>query len=375
MKPPPRPALADGVVTLRAHRPEDVDDVLRQCLDPQMQRWTQVPVPYERHHAEEFVAGRDAAWQAGTELSFAVEEAGRFAGTVDVRPRGDGTADVDYALAPWARGRGVMTRSLRTVLPWAFERLGLGTVHWTAHVGNWAGRRVAWALGFTVEGTVRAFAPHRDGPRDAWVGSLARGDERAPRHPWREATWMAGDGVVLRPLRDGDAPRIVEACADPRTAHWLSNLPVPYRESDARDHLRTSREDMAGGESVRWVVADPDDDRLLAHISLFGLRRDGGTGEIGYWAHPAARGRGMVTEAARLVSDHALRPLADGGLGLRRVLIRAAEGNRASRWVARSAGFAESGRDRAGYRLRDGTVDDDVRYERVAAHLAGGGGR
>src|SRR4051794_41886411 len=54
--PPWAPTLTDGVVTLRAHRPDDADRVVAQCRDPLMQRWTSVPVPYERRHAEEWLA-------------------------------------------------------------------------------------------------------------------------------------------------------------------------------------------------------------------------------------------------------------------------------------------------------------------------------
>ena len=39
------PTLTDGVVTLRAHRPEDVDEIFVQGSDPVMQQWTTVPVP------------------------------------------------------------------------------------------------------------------------------------------------------------------------------------------------------------------------------------------------------------------------------------------------------------------------------------------
>ena len=52
--------------------------------------------------------------------------------------------------------------------------------------------------------------------------------------------------------------------------------------------------------------------------------------EIGYWAHPAARGRGVMTEATRLVARHTLLPYEDGGLGHHRVSLRAAAGNAAS---------------------------------------------
>jgi RimJ/RimL family protein N-acetyltransferase len=51
------------------------------------------------------------------------------------------------------------------------------------------------------------------------------------------------------------------------------------------------------------------------------------------------------------------------------VLIRAAAGNVASRAVAERAGFRHVGVDRAGERLRDGTVHDFVRYDLLAAEL------
>ena len=56
---------------------------------------------------------------------------------------------------------------------------------WRAVVGNWPSRRVAWRAGFRIEGTLRAELVHRDRVRrDAWVGTLLRGDPRAPNEPW-----------------------------------------------------------------------------------------------------------------------------------------------------------------------------------------------
>jgi RimJ/RimL family protein N-acetyltransferase len=43
---------------------------------------------------------------------FAIAYGGRFAGSVDLRFDGIGGAEVGFGLAPWARGKGVMTRAL-----------------------------------------------------------------------------------------------------------------------------------------------------------------------------------------------------------------------------------------------------------------------
>ncbi len=118
--PPYAPTLTDGVVTLRGHREDDTDAVVAQCNDPESIRWTTVPVPYERHHAQEWIRSRRTEWDLGRYLGFAVETDGRFCGSVDLRPDGQGAAALGYGLGPWARGRGLLDRSLRLLLPWGF---------------------------------------------------------------------------------------------------------------------------------------------------------------------------------------------------------------------------------------------------------------
>src|SRR6478609_1350618 len=170
------PTLTDGAVTLRAHRPDDIEEIVRQGQDARMQEWTTVPAPYERHHAEVFATElMPQGWLSPTGTKgFAIEalDGGqpRFAGTVDFRPDAQGGAEVGFGVAPWARGRGVMTAALRLGLGWAFEAMDLEVVHWRANVGNWASRRVAWACGFTFEGTVRSLLAQRGERRDGWIG-------------------------------------------------------------------------------------------------------------------------------------------------------------------------------------------------------------
>lgn len=43
-------------LTIRALVDTDVDWICAACQDPDIQRWTSVPVPYTRAHAEDFVA-------------------------------------------------------------------------------------------------------------------------------------------------------------------------------------------------------------------------------------------------------------------------------------------------------------------------------
>ena len=365
--PPWAPTLTDGVVRLRPHDLGDVEAVLAQCRDRQTQRWTRVPVPYERHHAVEWLTSRRRDWEDGRILSLAVD-AGGFCGTVDLRPDGEGGAHLGYGLGPWARGRGLLERALRLLLPWAFEMLRLEVVHWEAVAGNWPSRRAAWRVGFRVEGTVRGWVAQRGVRYDAWIGSLRRTDPLEPAHAWLDVPRVEGRRVRLRPYRDGDLARAVEACSDAVTRQWLAQLPSPYTRQDALAHLEQLAEDAAEGRSLCWAVAAADDDRLVGEIALFGLA--GRSCEVGYWTHPAERGRGNTAEAVRLAARHALLPVDVGGLGRPRLVLRAAAGNAASRRVAERAGFRPAGLDRQAELLGDGTTDDLVRFDLVPEELA-----
>jgi RimJ/RimL family protein N-acetyltransferase len=372
--PPAVPRLSDGTVTLRRHTEADVPALLEQALDPVSVRWTTVPVPSTEETSRTYALDViPAGWEHDTEWAFAVEApdehgVGRFAGTVSLRNRDAGRAEIAFGAHPWARGRGVMARALELMLAWGFEEKQLSTVIWWANKGNWASRKLAWRLGFAHSGTVRRWLPQRGELLDAWVGELLRDDVRLPRHPWLEVPRIVGEGVVLRAHRPADAQRVLEACSDERTAYWLGQMPQPYTLEMAEEYVDSRKEALATGKGVHWAVADADTDELLANISLFDLKL-GREGEIGYWTHPAARGHGVMTQACGLVLRHGFVDEADGGLGLARIMIYAAEGNTASRRVIEANGFTETGRERLGTRLRDGTLVDTITYDMLRAEL------
>jgi RimJ/RimL family protein N-acetyltransferase len=177
---PPEPLepaeITAGRLHLRPWQPDDVDEVLAACQDLELQRWTRVPVPYRREDAERYVRElAPAGWSSGTAAHFAVLDAttARLLGSISLMGITEGAAEVGYWAVRQARGQGVMTEALGVVCRWGFAALGLGRVTWLAHVGNDASRRVAEKAGFVVEGTLRAYLPHRGGERrDAWIAGL-----------------------------------------------------------------------------------------------------------------------------------------------------------------------------------------------------------
>ena len=320
MPPTTAPTLTDGPVTLRHPRESDVQGSWEQCQDPLSQQWTTVPIPYSHADARDFILGFvPGAWESDKEWGFVVEVEGRYCGHITLRNEGNRRAEIAYGSHPWVRGSGHMEHALRMLLDWGFREKDLATVIWLANVGNWASRRVAWRLGFSFEGTLRQWLPHRGELRDAWAGTLLADDPREPQRRWIDEAVLEGAGVRLRAFREGDAARVVEACRDERTRAWLGDLPSPYDEEAALSFIRGRTGVRARGDGLSWAVADPASDELLGSVGLFDLTDDLAYGEVGYWTHPAARGRGVMTAAVGLVLDARLRdPRPATGQGVRR---------------------------------------------------------
>ncbi|WP_413450201.1 GNAT family N-acetyltransferase [Georgenia phoenicis] len=148
------------------------------------------------------------------------------------------------------------------------------------------------------------------------------------------------------PLHDGDltltvptaadVDRITEVCQDPEVQRWTV-VPSPYRREDAEWFVSTMVE--AGwerGDNHTWALRHGG--RL---VGMVGISRAAGSGEIGYWLAPEARGLGLMHRAVGLVLDTAF-----GRLGLERVEWRADVGNWPSWRVAWRHGFRREGQVR-----------------------------
>jgi RimJ/RimL family protein N-acetyltransferase len=170
--PATQPTLTAGDLTLRPWRASDAEAVYVACQDPEIVRWTTIPVPYEREHAVGFVGAVSAtAWANKTAANFAALDAdGDFVGSfalVRINP-GQSVAEVGYWVAPGARRRGVARRAAAAVTEWALREIGFARVELLAATGNAGSRRVAESVGFTQEGVLRSFAAGR-GERDDLV--------------------------------------------------------------------------------------------------------------------------------------------------------------------------------------------------------------
>ncbi|MEU8528657.1 MULTISPECIES: GNAT family N-acetyltransferase [Streptomyces] len=163
--------------------PGDVEAVYASCQDPEIQRWTTIPSPYERQHAEWFVNEMvPESWDSGTGYHLAVRlrESGPVIGAIGLHHPREGGWEIGFWIDGAHRGRGYMTEAVHRLAHWAFTELGCTRLEWRAQTGNTASRTVAEKTGFTVEGVLRAGMLSNGTVRDCWVGALLPSDLGLP---------------------------------------------------------------------------------------------------------------------------------------------------------------------------------------------------
>ena len=163
-----QPTLEGPRIRLRPWRPDDVDAVVAACQDPEIQRWTQVPVPYASEHAHGFVGEiAPSTWADGGAL-FAVEpvDDGPLAGSIGMFAPRDGFAEAGYWTAAGSRGRGFTAEALGVLTEWAFRDIGLHRMELHVDPANVGSRAVAERAGYRVEGLIRQRFLHRGRPAD-----------------------------------------------------------------------------------------------------------------------------------------------------------------------------------------------------------------
>ena len=173
-----RLTLTGARVRLRPWRADDVGAVLAACQDPEIQRWTEVPVPYRREHAAAFIGEIAEATGVAGGRQFAVEvlDGGALAGAMTLFPPRDGVGVAGYWTVAEHRGRGYTGEALRLLAAWGFDDLGLRRIELVVDPANAGSRRVAESAGFLAEGVLRQRSIHRGEPVDDVIYGLLATD-------------------------------------------------------------------------------------------------------------------------------------------------------------------------------------------------------
>jgi [ribosomal protein S5]-alanine N-acetyltransferase len=165
---------------------------------------------------------------------------------------------------------------------------------------------------------------------------------------------LTGTRSSLRPYREDDIRTLPNLLNDYDVARWMTAaIPHPYTAADARAWIaKVSRESPTDNFAVEVDGVHAGGIGIRPHIG-----ERSGVAEFGYWLGRSYWGRGIATEAARLIVEYAFRER-----NMRRLEAHVFAPNLASACVLEKCGFIREAVSREALTERNGAVVDCLFY-------------
>ncbi|GAB4108380.1 MAG: GNAT family N-acetyltransferase [Acidobacteriota bacterium] len=149
---------------------------------------------------------------------------------------------------------------------------------------------------------------------------------------------VAGQTVQLRKLRYRDAAALQAQVSHPEVVRWTTRIPHPYPADGAIRFIRSSVALWRLGRAYVFGVLVSGSPEACGVISLSSVSRAHACAELGFWLGCRHWGKGLGTEAVRLMLEFGF-----DDLQLHRIYASAFAANVASRRVLEKNGFRLEG--------------------------------
>ena len=178
-----------------------------------------------------------------------------------------------------------------------------------------------------------------------------------------ETVRIEGKQIALRPITLEDTPLIVRWRSDPQVYGTLFRQ-EPITEERHRQWLR---EMVLSGKCDQFIIVDKAQNRSVGTVFLKEIDREHLRAEYAIFiGEETARGRGVGSEAARLMTDYGFQQL-----GLNRIYLYVFASNVRAIASYRSAGFREEGCLREHYHYKNGSFADVLMMSSSSQRMVG----
>lgn len=149
---------------------------------------------------------------------------------------------------------------------------------------------------------------------------------------------LAGERVVLRPLRAEDASAYVNAFHEDDQMGRLLGIEEEPTEDDVKRRVEGAAARARAGRGVQLAVCTASEGSFVGEVLLHTFQWKHRRCEIGFWITPAARGLGLARDAIERTLEWAFADLA-----IERIEMATTTDNAPTRQIAARIGFAEEG--------------------------------
>lgn len=146
--------------------------------------------------------------------------------------------------------------------------------------------------------------------------------------------------ITLRPVHNKDIPKIYEACQDPLIPRFTT-VPSPYTMTHAQFFVQEQEPARFASKSeLIFAVTQGHEaeEEFCGLISFHTVNLGNHAAELGYWIALSARGRGIGSTAAKVITEYGFQTM-----GFKRIEALVDIDNEASKALLRSAGYELEG--------------------------------
>jgi RimJ/RimL family protein N-acetyltransferase len=151
-------------------------------------------------------------------------------------------------------------------------------------------------------------------------------------------TIIEGERVLIKKLRLGDAGDIYAHIKGREIARWTRALPHPYPKDGAEKFIRKSQRQWRDKKVFNFGIVLKETGKVIGGIGLVRVDWKHQCAELGYWIGRKYWGKGLITEATRLMLKFGFHELK-----LHRIYAAAFESNIGSCRVLEKCGFQLEG--------------------------------
>jgi [ribosomal protein S5]-alanine N-acetyltransferase len=169
--------------------------------------------------------------------------------------------------------------------------------------------------------------------------------------------------ITLRPTNETDIPEVYQACQDPLIPKFTT-VPADYTMADATFFIRDKGPShfLEKKELLFAITHGHNTEAMFCGvISFHSISLANHAAELGYWIAAPARGKGIGTAAAKLITEYGFTTM-----GFRRIEALVDVENEASKALLASAGYHLEGIMRKKVTRADGSQKDMALFGRVA---------
>ena len=171
------------------------------------------------------------------------------------------------------------------------------------------------------------------------------------RIDWRKGLpVLRSETVLLRELRQSDAPALMAYVANPAVLEYVAGAPRSLE--GFRRFIRWCRAQRRAGTYLTFGVVPTNQPTVAGLLQIWPIEHDFSTAEWGFVIGQPFWGTGVFNRAAELLLDFAFQTL-----GVVRLEARAVEADRRCNGVLRKLGATAEGRLRSSFRSNDIVLD------------------